>query len=189
MMPRINSFPKHAWAYVAQQMNLLVFEKGREIVRDGHKAKGYYTIISGSCDVLSSGNSQGLFKVEEFEAGDTFGDNSFSYNTGITPHTVITNQLTELLVIEPSEIEVYLDGLRLAEKEQMRQFCSSWKPFRNWNWKKKEFDEFANKAEFLRFNSGEIVHDNSFNQIEKYFFILEGNCFKIRIFEIMMLNK
>jgi signal-transduction protein with cAMP-binding, CBS, and nucleotidyltransferase domain len=173
-MPRINSFPKHCWSYVANLMNMLVYEKGREIVRAGHRAIGYYTIISGSCDVISAGTDQGSLKIEEFEAGDTFGDSSFSFGTGITPHTIITNKLTELLLIEPSEIEVYLEKLKIIEKEQMRSFCASWSPFTYWNWKKENIDEFADRAEFLRFNGGEIVHDNSFKQIERIFFILKG---------------
>ena len=180
MMPRINSFPRHVWSYVAQLMKLLVYEKGREIVRDGHRAIGYYIILSGGCDVISV-NNEGLLKIEEFEAGDTFGDNSFSVNTGKTPHTVITNQITELLVVEPVEIEIYLDKLRLIEKEAMQHFCASWWPFTYWNWKEEHFKDFANKAEFLRFNNGEIVHDNSLQQIEKLFFILKGRIQFIRL--------
>ena len=179
-MPRINAFPKHVWAYVAQLMKLLVYEKGREIVRDGHRAIGYYIIINGSCDVIS-GSNEGFLRTEEFEAGDTFGDNSFFYNTGITPHTVITNQLTELLIVEPAEIEIYLDKLRLIEKAQIQQFATTWWPFKYWNWEDEQFREFASKAEFLRFNKGEVVHDDSVQHIEKVFFVLKGKTiFKAR---------
>ncbi|CAF1031874.1 unnamed protein product [Brachionus calyciflorus] len=181
-IPRLNTFPKHVCNHVAKLIKLIVYEKGREIVREGHTSIGFYYIINGSCDVLSMGND-GLLKIDELQSGDTFGDNSFQ--NGLTPYTVITNQRTEMLIVEPNEIEAYLDRLRLEEKEYVKDFISNWWPVKYWNWTEENFEKFSQYSDFLRFNSGEIITDNSFQQVEKFYFIFSGKVELIRMINVV----
>jgi len=62
LIPRLNSLPRHLFTHVAQLLTLIELEKGREIVREGHKAIGFYFITNGSCDVFSV-NKDGLLKI------------------------------------------------------------------------------------------------------------------------------
>jgi len=45
-IPKLSGFSKHIRKHIAKLMNLIVYEKGREIVREGHEAIGFYLIIS-----------------------------------------------------------------------------------------------------------------------------------------------
>lgn len=101
-------------------MRLCVFEKGREVVREGHHAIGYYYVVTGGCDVLSIGVN-GLLKVDDLRAGDVFGENAFvEGGRGVNETTVIANQHVELLVVEPYEIDMYLENLRIIEKQMIK---------------------------------------------------------------------
>lgn len=68
MIPRLNTLPKHLFGHVTQLLTLNVYEKGREIVREGHIALGFYFITNGSCDVFSIGKD-GLLKIDELSSG------------------------------------------------------------------------------------------------------------------------
>ena len=178
-IPRLNTLPKHVCEHVAQLMKLLIYEKGREIVREGHLAIGFYFIIFGSCDVLSIGVDS-LLKVDELQLGDCFGDNSFQMN-GITPHTVITNCRTELLTVVPADIDIYLNKIRLIEKQKSVNFISNFWPVKYWNWEQEHFLHFAELSEFLRFSKGDIIQDGSFQSNDKLYFVLKGNVELIRL--------
>ena len=45
-IPKLSGFSKHIRKHITKLMNLIVYEKGREIVREGHEAIGFYLIIS-----------------------------------------------------------------------------------------------------------------------------------------------
>ncbi|RNA22960.1 cyclic nucleotide-binding domain-containing 2-like [Brachionus plicatilis] len=180
-VPRLNSFPRHVLNHIAKIIKLIVYEKGRELVREGHLSIGFYYILNGSCDVLSMGND-GLLKIDELQTGDTFGDSSFQ--AGITPYTVITNQRTEMLMVEPNDIENYLDKLRLLEKNFTKEFISNWWPVKYWNWSEENFEKFSQFCEFLRFNCGELIADNSYQPIEKINFIYSGTVEMIRMINV-----
>lgn len=180
-VPRLNAFPRHVTNHIAQIIKLIVYEKGRELVREGHLSISFYYILNGSCDVLSMGND-GLLKIDELQTGDTFGDSAFQ--AGITPHTVITNQRTEMLMVEPNDIHNYLNKLRLVEKNLIKEFISSWWPVNYWNWNQQCFEKFSQFCEFLRFGLGELIADNSYQPMEKIYFIYSGTVEMIRMISV-----
>jgi CRP-like cAMP-binding protein len=118
--------------------------------------------MSGGCDVLSMG-TDGLLKIDELQSGDTFGENSFQtgQNTATHNHTVITSQdTTEMLMIEPGEIESYLEKMKVIEQEIMGKFIRNLWLTESWNWIDSDFEKFTTLAEFVRFNKTDIVHLN-----------------------------
>jgi hypothetical protein len=48
---KLNAFPKHIRKHVAQLLDLVAYDKGREMVREGHEAIGFYIITSEYCNV------------------------------------------------------------------------------------------------------------------------------------------
>jgi CRP-like cAMP-binding protein len=122
--------------------------------------------MSGGCDVLSLGRD-GLLKIDELQSGDTFGESSFqitdhSNSNKIHNHTVITSHdLTELLTIEPVEIENYLASMRVVEQRLIDTFIRKWWPVSSWCWSEVEFEKFSAAAEFIRFNKYDVVHANA----------------------------
>lgn len=180
-VPRLNTFPRHVTHHIAKIIKLIVYEKGRELVREGHVSIGFYYILNGSCDVLSMGND-GLLKIDELQTGDTFGDSSFQ--AGTTPYTVITNQRTEMLMVEPNDIDNYLDKLRLLEKNFIKEFISNWWPVKYWNWTDQNFDLFSQSSEFMRFGAGELIADNSYQPVEKIYFVFSGVVELVRMISV-----
>jgi hypothetical protein len=178
-LPRLNSFPNYVLKHIGQLLKLIVFEKGREIVREGHRAVGFYYILNGGCDVLSIG-LDGLLKIDELQPGDNFGEKAFNQSDSIHSYTVITNQLTEILMIEPDEIEAYLENMRIYEKEKCYEFISNWWPTKYWNWTENEFRKFSDLTKFMRYQSSDIVHQNSSKisanfRCENYiYFVIKG---------------
>jgi hypothetical protein len=158
-IPILNTFPLHVLNHIAQLIRMTSYEKGRELVREGHIAISFYYIVNGNCDVLSM-SMDGLLKIDELHAGDTFGENSFNKSNKsiqITPHTIITSQPSEFLIVEPSDINEYLIRVRLIEVDLIKSFISNWWPFKYWNWFEIEIEKFAKMAEFLRFTKGDII--------------------------------
>lgn len=158
-IPILNTFPLHVLNHIAQLIRITSYDKGRELVREGQIAISFYYIINGNCDVLSM-SIDGLLKIDELHAGDTFGENSFNINnksSQITPHTIITSQPSELLIVEPSDINDFLIKLRLLEVDIIKSFISNWWPFKYWNWFENEIQKFAQLAEFLRFTKGDVI--------------------------------
>ena len=45
-IPKLNAFPKHIRMHIAELLALVLYDKGREIVREGHEAIGFYIVIS-----------------------------------------------------------------------------------------------------------------------------------------------
>lgn len=179
LIPRLNALPRHLFTHVAQLLTLVVYEKGREIVREGHKAFGFYFITNGSCDVFSVG-TDGLIKIDELSSGDTFGENSFKETTPYTPHTIITNTRTELIMVIPSDIETYLSRLHEQERIEKRSFITNWWHAKYWNWSPESVEAFVNAAQFLRYSNEEVIIDSSHETLDKFYFILRGNVQLVR---------
>lgn len=135
----------------------------------------------GGCDVLER-DLNGTLKIEELHIGDTFGEMSFEL--GKTPHTVITNQHTEMLMIIPSEIESYLETLKQIEYNDMYKFISNWPPAVYWNWCEEHFKMFINNSKYIRFNKCDIIYGNSNKSSNKIYFILKGKVELIRLLKI-----
>ena len=118
--------------------------------------------------------------------GDTFGENSFNENNPITPHTIITNRRTELIMVTPSDIETYLSKLHENEKEDITSFVNNWWLTKYWNWSEENKANFVKLAQFLRYSDNEIIIDNSAetSSFEKIYFILRGHVQLVRLLHI-----
>jgi CRP-like cAMP-binding protein len=186
-IPILNTFPLHVLNHISQLIRMTSYEKGRELVREGHIAVSFYYIVNGNCDVLSM-SIDGLLKIDELQAGDTFGENSFNKNnnsTQITPHTIITSQPSELLVVEPSDINDYLIKMRLIEVDLIKSFASNWWPFKYWSWFEVEVEKFAQMAEFLRYSKGDMIFCSKNTERNDFiYFVYKGKIDLIRELEI-----
>jgi hypothetical protein len=118
--------------------------------------------------------------------GDVFGENSFKENNPITPHTIITNKRTELIMVIPSDIDKCLSKLYENEQEDILNFINNWWFAQYWNWKKENMDLFVKLAQFVRFSDGEIILDSMSNESsnENIYFILKGSVQLIRFVRI-----
>ncbi len=126
--------------------------------------------------------------------GDTFGENSFNENNPITPHTIITNRRTELIMVTPSDIETYLSKLHENEKEDITNFINNWWLTKYWNWSEENKSNFVKFSQFLRYSDNEIIIDNSTESLsssssfDKIYFILKGHVQLVRLFHINKSN-
>ena len=187
-IPRLNGLPKHIYPHVAQLLTLAIYEKGREIVREGHLAISFYYVINGSLDVLSIGQN-GVLKIDELQEGDIFGQNSFK-SRGISAHTIITNQHVEILTIAPGDIKSYMHQLELNEKIELKVFLKHWWPTNLWNWDEENFEHFLKHAEILRFSHGDLIFDGLSTDIDDHIYLVyKGNVALQQEFEQKKLKK